>query len=197
MTFSRVIMVAALSLSGCMVWPLAANEGLTEPPVMRWDHRPEALSWTTAGFEMVDESGPASVLPEVVPADIDAWCPAYAGADRDQREAFWVGLLSTLARHESTWRPEAVGGGGRWFGLVQISPATARGYGCEARSGSALLDGESNLRCALRIWATTVPRDGVVAAQRGGVAADWGPFVQARKREDMRDWIRTQDYCTG
>ena len=27
--------------------------------------------------------------------------------------AFWVALLSTVSRYESTWRPEAVGGGGQ------------------------------------------------------------------------------------
>ena len=88
-----------------------------------------------------------------------------------------------------------MGGDGRWFGLVQISPATARGYGCDARSGEALKDGSANLSCAIRIWAETVPRDGVVSAGGGGIAADWGPMVQTRKREDMRAWVRQQDYC--
>ena len=90
-----------------------------------------------------------------------------------------------------------VGGGGRWFGLVQISPGTARGYGCEAKSGQALLDGEKNLSCAIRILSTTVPRDGVVAAGGGGIAADWGPFVSSAKRKDMRDWVSGQSYCAA
>jgi hypothetical protein len=41
----------------------------------------------------------------------------------------------------------------------------------------------------------TVPRDGVVAANGGGIAADWGPFHQAAKREEMRTWVRAQPYC--
>ena len=88
-----------------------------------------------------------------------------------------------------------MGGGGRWFGLVQISPATARGYGCQARSGEALTNGPANLRCALRIWSNTVPRDGVISAGGGGIAADWGPMVMRSKREDMRDWVSQQPYC--
>ncbi len=160
---------------------------------MRWDHRPEAGEWTRTAFAALETH--AAVLPTLVPGDIAEWCPAYPDATQTERQLFWTGLLSALARHESTWNPEAIGGGGRWHGLVQISPATARHYGCQATSGAALRDGSANISCALRIWAQTVPRDGVVAAGRGGVAADWGPFVQANKREEMRDWISAQPYC--
>jgi hypothetical protein len=189
--------MAALGLSGCGVLPGGASDAATSDFVMRWDHRPEAPAWTDASLAMLHEGAPAGHLPDLVPADIETWCPAYPDAPRAEREAFWVGLLSTLARHESTWNPQAVGGGGQWFGLVQISPATARHYGCDATSGGALRDGAANLSCALRIWGATVSRDGVVAEGRGGVAADWGPFVQADKREDMRAWVRAQPFCAG
>jgi len=131
----------------------------------------------------------------VVPADIAQWCPGYMQADAAGRAAFWAGLVSTLAWHESTHDPRAVGGGGQWFGLVQIAPGTARWRHCEVRSGQALLDGPANLRCGIRIMAETVPRDGVIARGMQGVAADWGPFHSRRKREDMRNWVRAQDYC--
>jgi hypothetical protein len=162
-------------------------------PPMRWDHHPEAATWTETAFAALETHGAA--LPGLTPADIEAWCPAYPEASPPERKAFWTGLISTLAKHESTWNPAAVGGGGRWFGLVQIAPATARGYGCEARTGEALKDGTANLSCAIRIMARTVPRDGVVSAGMRGVAADWGPFHSSRKREDMRAWVRQQPYC--
>jgi hypothetical protein len=171
----------------------AAPEIAPSDVALRWDHREEAGEWTRAAFAALDTH--AAPLPALVPADIDDWCPAYPDATQTERQLFWTGLLSALARHESTWNPEAVGGGGRWFGLVQISPATARFYGCQATTGAALQDGAANISCALRIWSQTVTRDGVVAANRGGIAADWGPFVQATKREDMRDWISAQPYC--
>ncbi|MEX3015653.1 transglycosylase SLT domain-containing protein [Gymnodinialimonas hymeniacidonis] len=170
-----------------------APEVTLEDVAMRWDHRPEAGEWTRTAFTALETH--AAILPTLVPNDIAEWCPAYPDATQDERQLFWTGLLSALARHESTWNPQAVGGGGRWFGLVQISPATARHYACQATSGSALQNGSANISCALRIWAQTVPRDGVVAAGRGGIAADWGPFVQANKREEMRAWISSQPYC--
>lgn len=162
---------------------------------MAWDHVPQSQDWEARGFAALDTH--AAVLPELVPGDIDSWCPGYPEATEEERAAFWLGLLSALARHESTWNERAVGGGGRWFGLVQISPATARHYGCAATSGDALLDGGANVSCALRIWATTVPRDGVISEGTRGVAADWGPLhpSQARKREEIRDWVSSQAYC--
>jgi len=189
-----------LSLSACdtisdLEMPRFSRAQAAFDPVMRWDHRPEAGEWTQAAFAAMDTH--AAALPASMPADIDAWCPDYRTADADQREAFWAGLLSALARYESTWNPEVVGGGGRYFGLVQISPATARYYGCAALDGSALTDGAANISCALRIWATTVSRDGVVSEGRGGVAADWGPMTRADMREEMRSWVSSQPYCAG
>ena len=139
--------------------------------------------------------GPGAPLLDVVPRDIAQWCPAYPTAGDEQRAAFWAGLVSTLAWHESTHDPRAVGGDGRWFGLVQIAPGTAQWRNCQVGTGEALLDGPANLRCGIRIMAITVPRDGVIAEGMRGVAADWGPFHSTRKREDMRNWVRMQDYC--
>ncbi|MCC1491585.1 transglycosylase SLT domain-containing protein [Cognatishimia sp. F0-27] len=164
-------------------------------PDARWGNRGARRNWTRAAVQALRSH--ADVLPSIVPRDIATWCPAYPSAGPAQREAFWVGLISSLAKHESTFRPTAVGGGGRWFGLVQIAPATARGYGCRARSGEALKDPEANLSCALRIMSRTVARDRVVSKSMRGVAADWGPFHSSRKREDMRRWVSNQSYCAG
>lgn len=164
-------------------------------PEMRWRHRPEADRWTRAAMSALRTHG--APLVATVPRDIDNWCPAYPQASEAGRRAFWVGLISALVKHESTYRPRAVGGGGKWYGLTQILPSTARGYGCRARSGEALKDGVANLSCAIRIMAVTVPRDGVVSKGMRGVAADWGPFYSRKKREDMRSWVRKQPYCVG
>ena len=162
-------------------------------PAARWDDHPNGARWTAAVLAAL--RGPGSPLLQVEPRDIHAWCPGYVQASPEQRAAFWTGLISTLAWHESTHRPTAVGGGGRWFGLVQIAPGTARWRNCDVQSGQALLNGAANLRCGIRIMGITVPRDQVVAEGMRGVAADWGPFHSTRKREEMRQWVRGQDYC--
>ncbi|EKE45492.1 transglycosylase SLT domain protein [Oceaniovalibus guishaninsula JLT2003] len=166
-------------------------------PAARWDHRAESERWSRAVLHALDTHGKRLI--EETPRDADEWCPGYADADRPQRRAFWVGFLSALAKHESTWKPKAVGGDGRWYGLLQILPATARGYGCRAGSGAELKSGAANLACAVRIMARTVPRDGVIDARSprwSGVAADWGPLRSELKKADMIGWLRGQDYCT-
>lgn len=165
----------------------------TEIPRARWDHRGDAPLLTRSALSALKAHGTA--LTALVPRDIAAWCPAYAAGPAKQRRAFWVGFLSALAKHESTYDPQAVGGGGRWHGLLQILPATARGYGCRARSGTALRHGPENLSCAIRIIAHTVTRDGVVSEGMRGVAADWGPLHSRTKRRDMQQWLRAQSYC--
>ena len=163
----------------------------------RWDDHPDGARWSHAVMQAL--RGPGAPLLDVVPQDIAAWCPAYPQADGASRAAFWTGLVSALAWHESTHRPEAVGGGGQWFGLVQIYPPTARFRQCQAQSGSDLQDGPANLRCAIRIMGITVPRDQMVAQGNRGVAADWGPLhsSQSRKREDIRSWVARQPYCVS
>lgn len=163
---------------------------------MAWDHTGDHTNeWTEATLDALQTEG--AVLLSEVPADIGTWCPHYVQAAPRERAAFWAGLLSALARFESTWNPQAVGGGGKWFGLVQIAPATARGYGCDADSGAELTDGAANLECAVEIAASTVTRDGVIAAGGGGFAADWGPFASAAKRSEMAQWVSSQEYCQG
>lgn len=189
-----LVVLAACAAADTDVPDVEVTQSLqfADPP-MRWDHLPAGETWTRATLAALETHG--AVLTQTIPDDIDAWCPGYRDAAAPQRRAFWSGLLSTLAKHESTWRPDAVGGGGRWFGLVQIAPATARGYGCAAGSGEALKNGPANLSCAVRIWATTVPRDNMVSQNGRGVAADWGPFHQSSKRADMREWMQAQPYC--
>jgi hypothetical protein len=163
------------------------------PPAMRWDGHAGSAKWTSATLSALHSDG-APLLSET-PRDIGEWCPGYLTGNASERAAFWAGLFSALAKHESTWNPRAAGGGGAWIGLVQIAPQTARAYGCDATTSEALKDGAANLRCAVRIAAVTVPRDDMVATGRQGLAADWGPFLSEAKRADMVGWTRQQSYC--
>jgi hypothetical protein len=165
-------------------------------PAMRWDHRPEASVWTAATLSAVARHD--ADLADDVPADIGAWCPGYAKASVEERRAFWAALLSALAKHESTWNPSASGGGGKWIGLTQIAPSTARGHGCQATTVSELKDGAENLECAVEIAADKVAEDGLVAGNGNrGLGRDWAPFRADSKMADMAAWTRAQSYCQG
>lgn len=144
-------------------------------------------------------SGHGRPLIETVPEDIADWCPSYPFQTQENRAAFWTALLSTLTRYESTYDPGAVGGGGLWFGLLQILPTTAELRGCRAITGRELRHGPSNLSCAVRIMATTVPRDNAISVKGErrwrGVAADWGPIRTDWMRRNMQAYTRKQPYC--
>lgn len=165
-------------------------------PKTRWDFKDGSDLWTRAAMVAVGEHGEG--LDSVVPRDIAAWCPAYAANSPVKRRAFWVGMMSALAKHESTYNPRAVGGGDLWYGLLQIYPDTAQRYGCRATTGEALKDPEDNLSCAARIMNVTVTRDNAVAVHDGrwrGVAADWGPMSNRGKIAEMAAWTSSQSYC--
>nr|WP_235019404.1 transglycosylase SLT domain-containing protein [Tabrizicola flagellatus] len=163
-------------------------------PPMQWDHHPEGDEWTES--TLLALSTKDQMLSERVPADIETWCPGYETASVPERRAFWAGLLSAVAKYESTWNEKASGGGGRWIGLMQISPRSAANYGCEATSVGALKDGEANLECAVEIMSRQVARDGLVAGGGNrGIGRDWAPLRSNEKRSAMAAWTRAQPYC--
>jgi len=170
--------------------PTVAVQG---PVKVRWDTEERSTRWTRSAMNALDTHG--APLVALVPGDIDQYCPGYPEASERQRKAFWVNLIASLSYHESTWRPDVSGGDGRWHGLLQIAPATARGYGCIAGDANELKDGALNVSCGIRIMAETVTRDDVISEGFRGVAADWGPFHQERKRNDIKAYTQSLPYC--
>ena len=103
-------------------------------PRTRWRHQPEHVLWNRAALSAL--KGHGRPLVEMVPGDIADWCPRYPQATAADRRAFWVGFLSSLAKYESTYRADAVGGGGRYDGLVgqlggKATPAVGWAIGME------------------------------------------------------------------
>ena len=183
----------AFALSGCIPSQSKDEMSFVSPP-MQWDHHPEGAEWTESTLVALSTKDP--LLSQRIPADIETWCPGYAEAPLEERRAFWAGLLSAVAKYESTWNPVASGGGGRWIGLMQISPRSAANYGCEATSVGELKDGEANLECAVEIMSEQVAKDGLVAGGGNrGIGRDWAPLRSGEKRAAMAAWTSEQPYC--
>jgi hypothetical protein len=196
----RPILVLVLGLgmlTGCAnvkVADLAAYLPADFLPAMQWDAHPEAATWTASALTAVGARD--ADLAGQVPSDIATYCPSYEKASLLHRRAFWVGLMSATAKYESSHNPKAVGGGGRYIGLMQISPSTARSAGCAATSASSLKDGTANLECAIQIFAPHVGEDGQVAGSGNrGVARDWGPWKKKSTRAAIAAWTSAQSYC--
>jgi hypothetical protein len=187
------LLIAAALLAACQ----PAVPAPEAPPeiVARWNHRAEAADWNAAAMRALQTDGAAML--NLTPRDAAEFCPAYGTATAEGRAAFWVAFMSGLARYESGHRPEAAGGGGRYQGLLQISPATARFHGCDLSAPRGLYDGATNLSCAVRIATRAVLRDGVMAQGRGGMAADWPPLRDPAKRADIAAFTRDLPACRG
>ncbi|MEI6799211.1 MAG: transglycosylase SLT domain-containing protein [Pseudomonadota bacterium] len=188
--------LSALALALLTSGAAAANEAKTAPdlPAMRWDHAAKAAEWTAQALAQVAEHD--AELTDIIPADIEVYCPGYADATVEDRRAFWVAILSATAKYESGFRAKATGLHGRYVGLMQISLTTARHSGCEATTTASLKDGAANLSCAVDIIAPRVAADGMVAGKGNrGIARDWGPWAKAKTRASIAKWTRAQDYC--
>jgi Transglycosylase SLT domain len=190
MIFGLLMLPAA-----CMQNADATGQPAGALPVMRWDHRPEAAEWTEATLQALKSEG--AVLASTVPMDVSQYCPEYASATVSDRQAFWAGLFSAIAKYESTWNPGAKGAGGKYLGLLQISPATADHVGCDL-GGGGLTDGASNLACAVKIAANRVPDQPEASAQDAlsEIVTDWGPMHDRSKRAEVAAWTRVQAYCS-
>lgn len=187
--------LAAVTLTACVKPEGEASLSTSgQTPPMQWDVRPEGRDWTQDTLAALAQHDP--VLAAATPADVETWCPGYAEASLDDRRAFWAGLMSAVARYESTWNPQASGGGGRYIGIMQISPISADYHQCEADTVAELKDGSENLECAAQMMAKAVARDGlVVGGGNRGIGRDWMPFRNAEKRAAMAAWTRAQPYC--
>jgi hypothetical protein len=176
-------------------------------PPARWDFKQDGKAWTEVAHRAVDTVGGG--LLSAVPSDIAAYCPRYASADPAARRAFWVYLLSALARYESNYDPKvtftesfpAFEGGPPVVsrGLLQLSYDSALGYGCPLSTPEDLHDPRTNIECGVRVMNRLVTRDGLVAGQSSGkwrgASAYWSPFRDATKRAAMAAATAEQPYC--
>lgn len=196
---STLPLTLPLTLVACLMAACATAklpDVTTTVSTMGWHAHPDADVWTAATMAAVASHD--AELSLTTPADITTFCPHYPKAGLTERRTFWVGLLSATARYESGFNPKAAGGGGRYIGLMQISPSTARQSGCTAATPAALKDGTANLVCAVEIFAPHVAADGMVAGSgKRGIGRDWGPFAKASIRTDIANWTAKQSYCQG
>ena len=118
----------------------------------------------------------SSPLTSLVPGDIAAFCPGYAGLSADGRADFWRALVTAIARPESDFRTDAslweLGNLNQFsIGLLQLS-FTDRASGCDFNNEADLADPARNLACGARILNRLVSNDGVIgggsAENRGG-----------------------------
>ena len=180
-----------------------ANQDVTA----MWDgHDKQSDEWTAATGRALETIGNGML--ESVPSDIKYYCPKYAKLDREDRKAFWIQLISAIARRESDFNEDL-----RYKekfndssntrvvsrGLLQLSKESANLYGCQIEVGSQLESAARNLRCGVRILNKWIVRDGMIkGGERGawrGAARFWSVFRTPDPRHFIQRATMSLDIC--
>lgn len=167
----------AFALTACVTKPAKTPTIVLDPVVVTAE--PFCGAWKNAAWDKVLISAIESEwLLALRPSD------AQAFSLKPKSAAAWARLLVEVARFESGFVPSK-----RYIenfkdskgqliissGLFQISLESSRGYGCKLAAQAELFDAETNIRCAVKIFARLVRNAGRIAGQadgkwRGGAA---------------------------
>lgn len=169
-----------VALTACEDWQIGGE--YADPPAAHsfveadWDNQPAGDEWTEFTSAALSRFG--GNLQNSSIKDAAAYCPNFAALDDQGRNDFFVGLLSAMARFESSFDPK------RKFtetfndrngnpvisrGLLQLSIESGNGgYQCGFADENALHDPQQNLECGVRIMNKLVGQNDYIGASVGG-----------------------------
>lgn len=171
------------------LWILLAPSALFGAVRAEWDKLPSGREWTSITLKAMDDLG-GELLSMEAPKDAHDYCPRFTKLTRDQKKAFYVGLLSSMARLESGLNPktaftekfkDAKGKRVVSRGLLQMSEESAKHYGCPIAKGSDLHQPKHNLRCAVAALNKWVSLDRRIGYGKLGGARYWAVLRPALK----------------
>ena len=162
-----------------------------------WGNRKRGKAWSAETLRLIE----SAKLFNVVPTDIDSFCPNYRNADQKTRSAFWLMLISAMAKKESGLDTAAlyvepfmnrdseyvVG-----RGLLQVAMDDKEANGCRIRDTLDLFHAKVNLACGIHILNKLVRKDLRIGSYRGekngrGIARYWSVL---RFSNPAQRWIR-------
>jgi hypothetical protein len=143
---------------------------------MPWDGKhADTDEWNQFTADAIAKFG--SAMRSKTPSDVTSFCPNYGNLDEAGKTQFWIGLIAAMAKFESNYNPstrytegfdDSNGNAVVSRGLLQLSYESAKAYGCDVSSSSALHDPKVNLTCTVRIINKWLASDGVISAQTSG-----------------------------
>lgn len=145
----------------------------------------------------------------ILPKDMDLYCPNYKNLKKDDQISFYVALMSALAYYESSYNPkesytedfpDANGRPVVSMGLLQLSKESgnSRKYNCGIKDANELYDVTVNINCAVKILSYWIVADqyiGKNGSSNTGFARYWGPFRKPKRFEAMQEKTRGLSIC--
>ena len=147
------------------------------------------------------------------PRDIRFWCPAFRRQSLEGRKAFYLALISGIARYETDFRAHVkyLETGGHYSrGLLQLGQQSLSYYPGGSRcdvSGDPrqLHDLQENISCGVMLLDHWIRRDGYIAsggnggkgdARYFGAARYWSTLRHDRRgRDEIASYTRSIDVC--
>lgn len=167
-------------------------------PKADWDHLPQAGLWTSLTMKALQDLG--KELLSANPEDGASWNSGFSSFSQDQKKAFYVMLLSSMARYESNFKPteryvenfvDQEGKSVVSRGLLQLSIESVNGYGAGIQKAEELHDPETNLRAAVMILNRWIPKDGVIGnGSNTGAARYWSVIRKLDTRKKIQEKTR-------
>lgn len=172
-----------------------------------WSAELSGSEWSEITKKAINSSGKDLIVS--TPSDIGRYCPNYSELNNDEKNLFWIGLISKLSELESNHNPDAkytesfVDNNENLVvsrGLLQLSIESSNGYGCGFNNEKELHNPKKNLSCGVVImnkWIGIV--DKVIAAKIGGkwkgAARYWSPFRSKNKLLEIVKYTSTIAIC--
>jgi hypothetical protein len=166
--------------------------------VLSWDTKAERKAWSAELVKAVEAH-----KADLDRGNPDGFIPGYTGLSADQQVKFWAELIIGMAKFESAWKPNTIYHEPPPLnidsvGLLQLSYEDQPGYKLEPldRAKRSLEDPLINLRCAVKIMAKLVAKDGVVAAGAGkksrGAARYWSVLREGHRIDEIKARTKKQ-----
>ena len=208
-----LIIVLSLAAFGCTNTINIHRESIAQD-ISAWGDNIEGPRWTQYANNAISQLG--QELLNTVPADIELYCPNYANLNLNNRQQYWVSMISALAYFESNFSSavsyqesfnDSQGKPVISRGLLQISKESANSYGCDILDEKELHDPKVNIYCGVRILNQWIAKqDGVISDRKGwwifksewlGAARYWSPFRNESKRKSIAISTSKQPYCSN
>lgn len=160
-----------------LIMVVTISWGQTKPKA-DWDYK--KTNWTDLLVDSLEKHGKEMLTMEN-PKDFKKYCK---GLTKENRKEFFVMLISSMARYESSHNPKVTykeifkDQKGKYVisrGLLQLSKESANGsrYQCGIKDENELHDPKVNLECTVKIMNHWVSTDKVIGTDKKGGARYW------------------------
>lgn len=162
-----------------------------------WDHLPQGKEWTALLEKALRKHG-GDMLKLTSLGDSNIFCPGWSGYSYERRLQFFIWLISSMCRYESSFKPsmtyeedfnDANDKPVISRGLLQISIESGRSYNKSLQTASALHIEQINLETGVMILNRWIAKDKVIGSrikvgneiEHGGGGRYWSVLRETSK----------------